>query len=52
VIFFFHSEDIPLFVLNVFAKNDRVNITQAERNTLKELTATLIEQYPKRGEKT
>jgi hypothetical protein len=52
VIFFFHSGNIPLFALNIFAKNDRANITQAERNALKELTAILIEQYPKRGEKT
>jgi len=35
VIYFFYSMEIPLFILNVFAKNEKVNINQAERNELK-----------------
>jgi hypothetical protein len=45
VIYFFHSENIPLFVLNIFAKNNQENITQTERSALKELTAILVKQY-------
>ena len=45
VIYFFHSMDIPLFMLNVFAKNEKVNITQAEKNELKKLTDMLVKQY-------
>ena len=45
IIYFFHSEDIPLFALNVFAKNEKENISQAERNELKNLTSILIKNY-------
>jgi len=45
VIYFFHSTDIPLFILNVFAKNEKANISQTERNELKKLTALLVKQY-------
>jgi len=46
---YFHSMDIPLFVLNVFAKNEKINISQAERNELKKLSGMLVKQYSIRG---
>ena len=49
VIYYFHSMDIPLFILNVFAKNEKVNISQAERNELKKLTGLLVKQYSIKG---
>jgi hypothetical protein len=48
VIYFFHSLDIPLFALNIFAKNEKANVSPAERNALRELSALLVESY-KRG---
>ena len=45
VIYFFHSQDLPLFALNIFAKNEKVNISPAERNALKELSALLVKTY-------
>ena len=45
VIYFFHSMEIPLFILNIFAKNEKVNISQAERNELKKLAGLLVKQY-------
>ena len=48
VIYFFHSQDIPLFALNVFAKNEKANISPAERNAMRELSALLVATY-KRG---
>ena len=45
VIYFFHSMEIPLFLLNMFAKNEKANISQAERNELKQLTDLLVKQY-------
>ena len=45
VIYFFHSMEIPLFILNVFAKNEKANISQAERNELKQLAGLLVKQY-------
>ena len=48
VIYFFHSPNIPLFALNVFAKNEKANISPAERNALKELSSLLVAAYPAR----
>jgi hypothetical protein len=45
VVYFFHSTEIPLFLLNIFAKNEKANISQAERNELKRLTGLLVKQY-------
>jgi len=49
VIYFFYSMDIPLFILNIFAKNEKTNISQAERNELKKLTGLLVKQYHEKG---
>ena len=45
VIYFFHSQGIPLFALNIFAKNEKANISSAERNALKELSVLLVKTY-------
>ena len=45
VIYFFHSMEIPLFLLNIFTKNEKANISQAERNELKQLADMLVKQY-------
>ena len=37
VIYYFHNESLPLFLLNVFAKNEKANLTSAERNAMKAL---------------
>lgn len=42
VIYFFHDEDMPIYLLTVFAKNQRANITAAERNALRGLTEALV----------
>jgi hypothetical protein len=41
----FHAESIPLFLLNVFAKNEKANLTKAERNELRSLVGILVEGY-------
>ena len=42
VIYYFHSERMPLYLLTVFAKNERADLNQAERNELALLVATLV----------
>jgi hypothetical protein len=49
VIYFFKSMEVPLFLLNVFAKNEKENISHDERNELKKLTAILVEAYKTKG---
>lgn len=48
VITFFSGTDIPVFLLNVFAKNERVDLTQAERNEFKETLGELAAAYRKK----
>jgi hypothetical protein len=45
VIYYFHSEAMPLYVLTVFAKNERANLTKAERNDLADLVETLVDYW-------
>ncbi|MEO1264988.1 MAG: type II toxin-antitoxin system RelE/ParE family toxin [Pseudomonadota bacterium] len=49
VIYFYHSEAMPLFALTAFAKNQRADISQADRNGFRELTTRLKEAYLKRS---
>lgn len=37
VIYYFHSEAMPLYLLTVFGKNERANLSKAERNALSAL---------------
>ncbi len=48
VIYYYHNESVPLFLLNVFAKNEKENLTKAERNEMKALLPRLIAGYRKR----
>jgi len=48
VIYYYHNESLPLFLLNVFAKNEKANLTKAERNEMKALVPRLVAGYRKR----
>ena len=48
VIYYYHNESLPLFLLNVFAKNEKANLTKAERNEMKSLLPRLVLGYRKR----
>ena len=45
VIYFFHNETLPLFLLTVFGKSERANLSKAQRNELARLTSVLVENY-------
>jgi len=42
VIYYFHSATLPLYLLTLFAKNERANLSRAERNALAELVDILV----------
>ena len=48
VIYFYHSPEMPLFALTAFAKNQRADLSQADRNGFRELTTRLQDAYLKR----
>jgi hypothetical protein len=45
VITFYAGTDVPLFLLNVFSKGDRIDLSQVERNKLRKELAGLAEDY-------
>ena len=45
VITFYAGDDIPVFLLNVFSKGDKVDLSKAERNELRKKLAKLAEDY-------
>lgn len=47
IITFFGGIDIPVFLISVYAKADKVNLTQQERNTIKALVPALVDSYMK-----
>ena len=46
VIYYYHSERLPLFLLTAYPKNEKANLTQAERNAMKRLVKILMAGYP------
>ena len=42
---YFYNEDIPVFMLTVFAKNEKSDLTQAERKALAGLAKKLRDTY-------
>ena len=48
LIYYFHSERMPLYLLTVFAKNERDDLTQRERNELAKLVSLLVETIPEK----
>lgn len=45
VIYYYHSESIPLFLLTLFGKSEKANLSKAERNDLAKLTSLLAKNY-------
>jgi len=42
VIYLFGGDNVPVFLLAVFAKNEKSDLSQAERNNLARMTAELM----------
>ena len=49
IIHFFHNTRLPLFLLTAFAKNERTDLSQADRNGLRTVTKLLVDTYGRRG---
>lgn len=45
IIYYFHNERVPVFLLAVFAKNDQANLTRAETNMLGNAAKILARKY-------
>ena len=49
IVYLFSGADVPVFLLAVFAKNEKANISAAERNALAALVTDMITACRKRG---
>lgn len=45
---FYSGEDIPLYLITVFSKGEKANLSKGERNELCRLTDALVEAYRNR----
>jgi hypothetical protein len=45
VVTFYSGETMPVFLLNIFAKGDRTNISKAETNALRAILGALANTY-------
>ena len=49
VIYYYHNERLPVFLLSAYAKNRKANLSKAERNAMKCLVPTLVAGYPRKA---
>jgi len=50
VIYYFHNEQIPLYLLTVFGKGEKANLSKAESNELARLVRLLVDAWSTRDE--
>jgi hypothetical protein len=46
IIYYFHNERLPVFLLAAYGKNEKANLSMAERNAMKRLIPALVAGYP------
>ena len=50
VIYYHHGDTMPLFLLTAYAKNERADLSHADRNAMKRLTNALAATYRGRAQ--
>lgn len=48
VVYFYHNDTIPLYLLAVFAKNDKATLSKTELSALKKVTETIVSTWAMR----
>ena len=48
VVYFYHDMDMPLFALTAYAKNERSDLSQRDRNDFRQLTALLVRTFKRK----
>ena len=47
VVFYYAGQDVPIFLLDVFTKGDRANLSKAEQNELRVILGKMADAYRK-----
>lgn len=45
VVYFHHGADVPIFLLDIYGKNEKANLSKAERNELAKILARIVDAY-------
>jgi hypothetical protein len=48
IVYILRNEDFPIFLVAVYAKNEKANLTKAERNELAKLADAIFTKYGRR----
>lgn len=48
VVYYYHNDAMPIFMLTAYAKYERADLSQADRNDFRRLTTLLVERYDRR----
>jgi hypothetical protein len=49
VVYYYHNESLPGFCLAAYGKDEKANLSKAERNALTKLVPALFQNYSERG---
>ncbi len=49
IVFYYAGENMPLFLLNVFIKGDKANLSKAEQNALRAILGGITRSYLSKG---
>ena len=49
VIYYYYNQSMPLFALDIYAKNEKPNLSEADKRSLKRLLPILVSRYMKRS---
>ncbi len=47
VIYYYFNQTMPLFALDIYAKNEKSNLSEADKSSLKRLLPVLVSSYAK-----
>lgn len=47
VVYFYYNDTVPLFLLSVFAKNEKIDLSKSECNELKSILKQMVAEYRK-----
>jgi hypothetical protein len=48
-VYYYHNDSVPLFLLDIYAKNEKTNLSEADKRSLKRLLPILFSRYRKRS---
>jgi hypothetical protein len=51
LITFYSGKDVPVFLLAVYSKGEKANLTKTERNELKVILGDIVREYRKRAKR-